>query len=841
MSQSRVPTTTPSGKGPGLGAASGQIAVLTGVLSILACAGCYVAALPWLRGYQVNAAAGLLAVAAFLPLGVSAAFTRVLRFQALVALGISVTALVLVLWTVSNFNFSQVWDGVARVPAELLTETLPLGGSAYLLCAPIVLTWACAFLCAEGLLRSGAPRSLPLAAPPAYFALSFAATTSAPLGPTASEAAALVGIVAGAAMARHAILELSRAHSGPLTSPSSDAPGKERFREHDWKLAGWHRTGFHDNTHDRWRATRHTSVRRAVGGALGCGVVVAALALSLPHVGPLSSRPVAVSRPTKSLDSTIVEPVDVLAALRTSHLWGRPLEMFQMAVNGPWSGYVPVAVMSTYDGGAWSFTPVFRPTGGRVPAAGPLPGRLVRQSYKLDRPLPLPLLPALERPIEVSGTTVDADIASGMLASAGPPAATYHVTSRTPGVTASQLPATTLFTGAALTSAGELPGGEGAQLTQLPPGSQRFVAPAVHYAVDLTGQPATPTLAFLQALSASLRASEKWAVPPRAPGSSLPAALTGVSLAQVMNAVTVDRAATPEQFATFVAVVGRELGVPVRLVSGFRVAGATSQAQLPAGRYAVMAADAWTWDEVPVVGEGWVVLDPTPQATTTNTSAPPEQVTPAKPHKPKPATAVPNQPASHAVAHRVKVDAAGHSHVNWALALGAGLPVAVVIALATLLLGIPGARRRLRRLARQRGDEPALLAVGAWLELVDNLCRLGLEVAPSATSREVAKAVGDQFGEEFVPAVTAVGGLADRAICSRRYPVEPAEAHTAWLSQRSVYRSVRSRQPYGTRARSLLVIGLCPSRPVGQAYALPMEQAQGKPLEQDLALREISR
>ena len=43
-----------------------------------------------------------------------------------------------------------------------------------------------------------------------------------------------------------------------------------------------------------------------------------------------------------------------------------------------------------------------------------------------------------------------------------------------------------------------------------------------------------------------------------------------------MNAVTVDRAATPEQFATFFAVVARYLGVPVRVATGFRAPAAVS-------------------------------------------------------------------------------------------------------------------------------------------------------------------------------------------------------------------------------------------------------------------------
>jgi len=37
--------------------------------------------------------------------------------------------------------------------------------------------------------------------------------------------------------------------------------------------------------------------------------------------------------------------------------------------------------------------------------------------------------------------------------------------------------------------------------------------------------------------------------------------------------------------------------------------------------------DAWTWDEVPVLGYGWVTVDPTPVRTTADVAPPPEQVT----------------------------------------------------------------------------------------------------------------------------------------------------------------------------------------------------------------------
>ena len=73
-------------------------------------------------------------------------------------------------------------------------------------------------------------------------------------------------------------------------------------------------------------------------------------------------------------------------------------------------------------------------------------------------------------------------------------------------------------------------------------------------------------------MAAALRTDERRVSPDVAAlkGQTNPAALAGTSLAQVMNAVTVDRAATPEQFATFFAVLARYLGVPSRVVTGFR-------------------------------------------------------------------------------------------------------------------------------------------------------------------------------------------------------------------------------------------------------------------------------
>jgi hypothetical protein len=419
-------------------------------------------------------------------------------------------------------------------------------------------------------------------------------------------------------------------------------------------------------------------------------------------------------------------------------------------------------------------------------------------------------LPALDRPEQVIGLSVDADANTGMLAASPSLPASYSVLSRAPTATARGVGTANLIAfGTAV------PGGDNAEYTELPPGSVSDVAAAVRFAVSLTGLQARPSLGFLEDVDFSLHDRERRVVPRRSTGPlSNPAALAGTSLAQVMNAVTVDHAATPEQFATFFAVVARYLGVPVRVVTGFRAPSAASaSAPLSAGQYEVTNRDAWTWDEVPVVGYGWVVIDATPVLTTADPSAPSEPVKAAPRAQAKQATALPGKGAAHAIAKPVNVKLTLPLHLDWGLVFGAGLPAAILLALLIGGLGVPALRRRLRRLGRHRLDDPVLLATGAWLELLDGLARLGVEVPPSATSTDVAVQVADRFGEELGPAVELVGTLAEQALYSTELPVDPESALAAWESQRQLYRSVRHIVPGRDRAHALLLVGNAPGPP----------------------------
>lgn len=66
-----------------------------------------------------------------------------------------------------------------------------------------------------------------------------------------------------------------------------------------------------------------------------------------------------------------------------------------------------------------------------------------------------------------------------------------------------------------------------------------------------------------------------------------------------------------EYFASSMAVMLRELGIPSRIVNGFR----TGEFNDVTGSYIIRARNAHSWVEVYFPGQGWVAFDPTPAAT----------------------------------------------------------------------------------------------------------------------------------------------------------------------------------------------------------------------------------
>jgi hypothetical protein len=351
------------------------------------------------------------------------------------------------------------------------------------------------------------------------------------------------------------------------------------------------------------------------------------------------------------------------------------------------------------------------------------------------------------------------------------------------------------------------------------------VATTARFVANLAGgtRPVA-SVAFLQAAAQALHTAEKRINPaltgtgnPASPTVSTttaaPATAGGTSLSGVINAVTVNRAATPEQFATLYAMVARYVGVPARVVSGFRISPDSAGRPVPAGTYRVTDRQAWAWVEVPVAGLGWVICDPTPDVSTGQAEPPPDAVSaPATTVPPRQANVVPRSQAAggHALAPRAHIPVRARSRPSTGLYVVVGTVTVVLMA----LFAGPGqaALRRGWRRRRRRSSEPDLLAVGAWLELLDGLDRRGMRPPPGATASEIAEEVGHHFGADLVQRASAVAGVADRAVFSTS-PVAADAAVEAWATSRAVCREVVGGLDRRQRLRSALRVGDAPSRP----------------------------
>jgi hypothetical protein len=469
-----------------------------------------------------------------------------------------------------------------------------------------------------------------------------------------------------------------------------------------------------------------------------------------------------------------------------------------------------MAYLDGYDGAHWRFAATFQPTGGRVPtspAAGN--GPAVTQQIEISGPLPVPLLPALDRPVSVTGAAVADDPTTGMLLPQGAQRGdTYTVVSRAPAVSLPEL----------APADGIDPSLGGAFDLQTPPDTAADLAIMMRYLSTLDGgaHPAG-TVAFLQSALHALQTDER-RIDPAAGGSPGESGLAGTSLSEVIDAVTVDHAATPEQLATFLALIARELGVPARVATGFRLAGSSDGRLVGPGTYRVTSRQAWAWVEIPGAGVGWGVCDPAPDAATTAASPVPEsESAPATTLPPRPAEAIPRSQvtAGHALAPPTHLAAPRPRRGSaWIVVASVASGLALM-----LVSGGPAAAalRRWRRRRRRRSTDPSALAVGAWLELLDGLDRAGMSCSSASTASEVARETGHHFGSDFVQPAAMVAALADRAVFSTTARIGPREALEAWDRVRELRRQLRAGLDVRQRIRYSLLVGSAPSRPSATA------------------------
>lgn len=193
-----------------------------------------------------------------------------------------------------------------------------------------------------------------------------------------------------------------------------------------------------------------------------------------------------------------------------------------------------------------------------------------------------------------------------------------------------------------------------------------------------------------------------------------------------------------EQYATAMALMARELGIPSRVIYGYSV-GKTQT---------ILGQNVGAWTELYLNDLGWVVFDPTPPVDRTLPKEPPHKPPeqqpfvenppppPLRPEVPPPDDQVPIDPGK-APEDEVRIDWARVG----AVALLTGIPLLTIIAPIALIVGL-----KLRRRSRRRNDPViANRVAGAWSELVDRARDVGRSPSVTATRSEQAEAFKHDF------------------------------------------------------------------------------------------------
>lgn len=447
--------------------------------------------------------------------------------------------------------------------------------------------------------------------------------------------------------------------------------------------------------------------------------LAAALALG---AGSLAGRPpYALDRiPPVQLGSPVGNPLDEIAERLT-----RPQdEAFRVRTAAPVDRW-QLVVLDRFDGAGWTPDTRYLRLGAELPPAGTTAGPLRRGEAEITLGEVSPWLPSQRGTTTVTGIEPLVDAATGTLVAPAPAAgATYQLGWAAPAVTAAELQDRPVDPAAL---------GGPAGLPEVPPGVSDLAAAAVR---DRQASVGTALV-----LAQYLRTHYLLAT-----GRTVP---TGSGWVQLQRFLLQGGSGTSEQFATAYVVLARVLGIPARVVVGFR----QPDRPEPDGTYVVRNGDILAWPEVAVQGAGWVPVDPMPERTDPG-AARPAPLPPAPRPRPPSAARPPDEPADPAAADPGATGATDPpAAVVWAPAAGGVL----LLVLLGWLAGVPVAKA-VRRARRRRRAGPAAVAA-AWLEARDQLRAHRVAASSAMTVRDLARAASASPGS----AGPVAGGPAGRA------------------------------------------------------------------------------
>jgi len=207
----------------------------------------------------------------------------------------------------------------------------------------------------------------------------------------------------------------------------------------------------------------------------------------------------------------------------------------------------------------------------------------------------------------------------------------------------------------------------------------------------------------------------------------------GSGMALLATFITTDKVGYCEQFAAAMAVMGRSLGIPSRVVVGFlRPTGHAAER----GDVEFTSDDLHAWPQFYFAGSGWITFDPTPGTRTGGAPAYTEQALrprgnePTAPASPRATQrTAPAKPAKLPDHERAQKPGGGNG--AWWLLL---VPIVVGAAVTPRALR---SRQRTRRLNAEPGVTPAAaLAAGCWAELRATSRDLGIGWADGRSPRQ---------------------------------------------------------------------------------------------------------
>ena len=508
---------------------------------------------------------------------------------------------------------------------------------------------------------------------------------------------------------------------------------------------------------------------RAPAGIAVAAVLALLAALAgpvLPIAGtPYDPRATVEAPPPQQRDS--VSPLDRVSA------WLQTPDQQMFAVRTTSAENWRLAVLDRFDGVTWTSGARFVPAGSRVPAAEHMrhpAGSDVAQHFTIQN-LPGVWVPAADRPRTIKGLAVTVDPVSGVLTSARQlhTGQAYDVNSTARDYDADELAAAEPARDAEARAATALPESPGTTASNAQVPAFRRLAEQV------TGEQST---GFQRAakLADYLRTTARYDV------SGLP----GHTYAQLNYFLTRSKRGTSEQFATAYAVLARSVGLPTRVVVGFRPGVGGN------GTFEVRSGDVLVWPEVDFAGLGWVPFYPTPeqQGRSRQSGSVPAGDTQQKLEQAQKNAASKNKgngagtgkrqpPAPPPAAKPVR-----HTTPWWVFALGAVPLVPLAYLVAALVLPM------LRRRRRRTGATPADRIAGAWEQTVETLHAVGLPPAAALTAHEVA-GFGGRTVEGTEHHLRPLADLVNRAEYAGR-PPDPAAAEAAWQHTDQIGRLVAS-------------------------------------------------